>query len=154
MKLRVQFPIKPLTIIIRWWRWWWWCFILFCLGYSGGFWNGHRKHFFFWSTVGHTHKPFIKRYNGLWHSPNALQQLHPEKAYIYNHTLTDALYMYVYVHERIYVYIHRYSCYGLIYVLTVYKCSYGYICISIYAVFLCVCVCENERVRFNLKPFL
>ena len=66
-----------------------------------------------------------------------------KKACIYNHTLMDALYMYVYVHYGIYVYIHRYSCYGFIYVLWVYKCFHIYIC-CIFSVYVCVCVvCEH-----------
>lgn len=48
--------------------------------------------------------------------------------------------MYVYVHYGIYVYIHRYTCYGFIYVL--YTCFH--ISLYIYAVFLlCMCVCEH-----------
>lgn len=50
--------------------------------------------------------------------------------------------MYVYVHYGIYVYMHRYTCYGFIYVLWVYTCFH--ISISIYMLyFFCVCVCVS-----------
>lgn len=98
------------------------------------------------ALLAHTYKPLINPfsdgYNGLSHSPNALQQPHSDKAYIYNHTCMDALYMYVYVHYNIYVYIHRYTFYGFIHVL--YTCFH--ISLYIYAVFFSVyvwvCVCE------------
>lgn len=70
-----------------------------------------------------------------------------------------ALYMYVYVHYGIYVYIHRYSCDGFIYVLWVYKCFH--ISIYIYAVFsVYVGWCLNARMSVwrgsgcNLNIFL
>lgn len=106
--------------------------------------------------LAHTYKPLINPfsdgYNGLSHSPNALQQPHSDKAYIYNHTCMDALYMYVYVHYNIYVYIHRYAFYRFIYVL--YTC-FIYLSLYICCIFFCVCVgmcvwartvCENESV--------
>lgn len=73
---------------------------------------------------------------------NALQRLHSDKAYIYNHKWKDALYMYVNVHYYIYVYIHRYTCYRFIYVLCVYTCLHIslYFSLYIYAVFLFLCM--------------
>lgn len=59
--------------------------------------------------------------------------------------------MYVYVHYGIYVYIHRFSCYGFIYVLLVYKCFH--ISIYIYAVFFSVCERENVC-KFETFPLL
>lgn len=84
--------------------------------------KGTKLNVFPWSTVGHTCKPFINPYqygyNGLLHSPNALQQFHFDTTYIYNHTLMDELYMYVYVHYGICVYTQ-------IVMLWIYLCTMG-----------------------------
>lgn len=70
-----------------------------------------------------------------------LQQPPILETYIYNHTRMAALYMYVYVHYGMCVYIHRYTCYGFIYVLLVYKCFHISLYIwCIFSVYVCVCV--------------
>lgn len=70
-------------------------------------------------------------YGGLIHSPNARHQLHSDRWYIYNHVLLHYICLCIYIFG-IYVYIHKYTCYGFIYM-----CSY----LSIYAVFFSVCMC-------------
>lgn len=107
---------------------------------------------FRWSTVGSTYKPLINLhshgYNGLWHSPNALQQQqqHSDKACIYNHTPTAALYMCVCTLWHICVYTQ-------IFMLQTYLCTMGILMFTFlylyiylhFSVFVCVCVWENDR---------
>lgn len=108
-------------------------YFLYCVCFSG-------------ALLAYTYKPFIQPvyggYNGLLHSPNALQQRHSDNAYIYNHKWKNALYMYVNVHYHIYVYIHRYTCDRFIYVLCVYTCLHIslYLYIYIYMLFSFSCV--------------
>lgn len=67
--------------------------------------------------------------------------------YIITHVWMHYICMCMYI--MAYMCIHRYSCYGFIYVLWVYKCFH--ISIYIYAVFfLCMCVCVSMYGRMKV----